>query len=107
MIFGNDYLKGEVRGRPDESTLEGFSSWLKVQVAERWWLGGRGEQAGGTSDPDHKLQDKYSGIIEFLPSEFSGIRLQYSRLYDNSPRPQENLALQTNIVIGVHPAHSF
>jgi hypothetical protein len=58
---------------------------------------------------------RFSGMIEFNPTEFSRIRLQYN--YDLSRYSETNqqlkrttvheLALQVNLAIGAHGAHSF
>jgi hypothetical protein len=55
---------------------------------------------------------KYSAMIDFLPSEFSRIRLQYN--YDRSlftedlkRKPNNEIILQFNLAIGAHGAHGF
>jgi hypothetical protein len=55
---------------------------------------------------------KYSAMIDFLPSEFSRIRLQYN--YDKSlfaenleRKPNHEVILQFNLAIGAHGAHGF
>jgi hypothetical protein len=55
---------------------------------------------------------KYSAMIDFLPSEFSRIRLQYN--YDRSlftenleRKPNHEIILQFNLAIGAHGAHGF
>jgi len=58
---------------------------------------------------------RYSAILEFNPTEFSRIRLQYN--YDLSRYNETNqqlrritvheLSLQINLAIGAHGAHSF
>jgi len=57
--------------------------------------------------------DRYTGMIEFNPSEFARIRLQYghdrsSYLYEGERRKINNeLVLQFNMAIGAHGAHAF
>lgn len=58
---------------------------------------------------------RFSGMIEFNPTEFSRVRLQYN--YDLSEYSESNLrlnrtaihevSLQVNLAIGAHGAHSF
>lgn len=55
---------------------------------------------------------RYSIMAEYLPSEFSRIRLQYNvnkALYDEAGKQQDiqSLILQVNLAIGAHAAHSF
>jgi len=55
--------------------------------------------------------DKYSAMIDFLPSEFSRIRLQYnydkSLFIGNDRKPNHEIILQFNLAIGAHGAHGF
>ena len=56
--------------------------------------------------------DRYSAMIEYHPSEFSRIRLQYNRnnaMYNEDGEQQniDTVMLQVNIAIGAHGAHSF
>ncbi|MGC8869230.1 MAG: hypothetical protein ACP5P7_06190, partial [Sulfurihydrogenibium sp.] len=54
---------------------------------------------------------RYSAMIDFLPSEFSRIRLQYN--YDKSlflgseRKTNHEIILQFNLAIGAHGAHGF
>jgi hypothetical protein len=58
---------------------------------------------------------RFSGMIEFNPTEFSRVRLQYN--YDLSRYTETNqqfnrtavheVSLQVNLAIGAHGAHSF
>jgi hypothetical protein len=58
---------------------------------------------------------RFSAMIEFNPTEFSRVRLQYN--YDRSRYSETNqqlnrmtvheLSLQVNLAIGAHGAHSF
>lgn len=54
---------------------------------------------------------RYSAMIDFLPSEFSRIRLQYnhdrSLFLDNIRKTNQEIILQFNLAIGAHGAHGF
>jgi hypothetical protein len=56
--------------------------------------------------------NRYTGMVEYKPSEYSYIRLQYEKnnaLYNEEGQPQDlhSLILQFDMMIGAHPAHNF
>jgi len=59
--------------------------------------------------PDHPL--KLSGMLEFNPSEFSRLRLQYnfnrSRTLENRAFDLHEFFIHVNLAIGAHGAHKF
>jgi hypothetical protein len=87
----------------------GFVSYLQYQFAQRWWIQGRGEylqlkdSAPGTFD----VRQKQSVLLGYMPSEFSGFRLQYDQLRDADEKLEHKVALQLNFSIGAHPAHIY
>jgi hypothetical protein len=125
LIWSTEYLLGERNGftadRGDpaspgstltESTKElgGLATWLQYQFAERWWAQARYEYVGlpKSTTPSLAKVDKQSALLAFLPSEFSGLRLQYDRIHDQSrPRIDHTIAFQYNVTIGAHPAHAY
>lgn len=56
-------------------------------------------------------QPKYTAMVDFNPTEFSRIRLQYnhdrSRYIDSTQQAVNEVFLQLNMAIGAHGAHSF
>jgi len=106
FAWSGEYLQGAVDRRPEDSSLVGFATWMQVQVGERWWLQGRGEAVGTVAGGSGR-QTKYSGLIGFTPTEFSGVRLQVDRWFDRQERAVNSLALQGVFTIGAHPAHSY
>jgi len=89
------------------------------KFAERWRAGLRYDLINKNdvfvNGRNRNLPDniyKYSAMIDFLPSEFSRIRLQYN--YDRSlftedlkRKPNNEIILQFNLAIGAHGAHGF
>ena len=106
VAFAAEYLQGNVRGRPLDSELSGYATWVQIQLSERWWVQARTEQ-DESQDAGSKKHKKVSGLIGFYPSEFSGLRLQYDQLHDDEDRPLNSFMVQGNITIGAHPAHSY
>ena len=89
----------------------GFVSFVQYQFAQRWWLQSRGEylklNSSDPADPTHEVKQKQSVLVAFLPSEFSGFRLQYDHLRDDQLKDEHKLSLQMSFSIGAHPAHLY
>ncbi len=96
----------------------GFYSELIIKPLQRWKIGLRGDllplNKVKIGEIEKNLPEnlyKLSGMVDFMPSEFSLFRLQYN--YDRSKYIEEKLKvnheiiLQANISIGAHGAHSF
>jgi hypothetical protein len=87
--------------------LGGLAAWLQYQFAQRWWAQARVEWLGIPRPEGADRVRRQSALLAFLPSEFSGFRLQYDHLADSGPTPEHKVALQWNISIGAHPAHAY
>lgn len=127
LIWSTEYLQGARLGKTADrdvadpsnpsttvtitepvDRLGGIASWLQFQFAERWWAQARYEYVGVPRSQPLNDVSKQSALIAFLPSEFSGLRLQYDWIEDSS-RPQRDhaIAFQYNVTIGAHPAHAY
>lgn len=105
--------------RPLSSNIgQGIASWIQWQMDERWWLQFRADylevndtdtaKSPAYNDQVAPFQRRYTALLAFNPSEFSGFRLQYSRNYDaGQPDPEQKIYLQFSYTIGFHPAHSY
>src|SRR5262249_40536311 len=109
LIWASEFMNGQKNLNPDGySKTRGGYSLLQGQAAERWWVQARTEyvetyaSAVATTD----IQRKHSALIAFVPTEFSGWRLQYDHLTDGRDTPEQKVSLQLNITIGAHPAHA-
>ncbi len=114
LIWSTEYLLGQRPGLADAVTLQsqqklgGVASWLQFQFAERWWVQGRYEYVGLPHSDSLNVATKESALLAFLPSEFSGLRLQYDWIQDKArPQTDHAIAFQYNISIGAHPAHAY
>ncbi len=124
LIWSTEYLQAKRTGLNQDRTvnvngsdvtvqdslerLGGVATWLQFQFARRWWIQGRYEYSGLVHSPAVSEATKESALLAFLPSEFSAIRLQYDWIQDKSrPRKDHAIALQYNVSIGAHPAHTY
>ena len=89
-----------------EEELAGISSWVQWQFGKRWWLQGRSEllDLSKSGEEDKEDEKKHSLLLGFIPSEYSGLRLQYDRI---DKTDENRISLQLNMTIGVHPAHNY
>jgi len=119
FVYDND---GNLKTQRLEKKQAGFYVEGIYKFAQRWRAGLRYDLINkndvfvngiNKNLPDNMY--KYSAMIDFLPSEFSRIRLQYN--YDRSlfirnagnweRKPNHEIILQFNLAIGAHGAHGF
>ncbi len=115
FIWSTEFLSGLQSGDPVSSTqvsdirTQGGSTFVQYQFAERWWIQGRTEyEDQKTAAIYNAVKKKNSALIGFLPTEFSGFRLQYDHLEDSTlDKPDNRVIFQVNLSIGAHPAHTY
>lgn len=135
ISFQSEYLWRHANGtlyfsdftqQVQQSVLENRQSGFYAQAVMKFDLRVRGGlrfellQANEILENGHRRDlpeslPRFSGMIEFNPTEFSRVRLQYN--YDRSRYSETNqqftrtnvheLSLQVNLAIGAHGAHSF
>ena len=94
------------QGSDAEHNEAGVSSWVQWQLLKRWWLQGRGELFMA-STYDNVETKKASGLIGFVPTEYSAVRAQYDASKNTGAEVEHRVSLQLNISIGAHPAHAY
>lgn len=90
---------------PDDR-LGGLYSMLQYQFMERWWVQGRYDYLGLHQASQLNDQQRWTGLLAYVPSEFTAIRLQYSYL-DEQISKEHQVLLQLNFSMGSHPAHMY
>jgi hypothetical protein len=98
----------------------GLYSQLVYRVSQCWRAGLRLDlmhknriKTGGSLANLPENRPRYTAMLEYNPTEFSRIRLQYSHDRSGyldegaSPKVNNELILQFNITIGAHGAHAF
>jgi hypothetical protein len=101
-----------------ELKQSGFYSQLVYRFAQRWRIGARYDWFNQNDVYINGLKqglpgnlDRISAMLEFKPSEFSTLRLQFNQ--DNSlfnginREPVNSVFLQFNMAIGAHGAHAY
>lgn len=106
FMWSTEYIQKERSGGTNEKN-GGISSFVRYQLDERWFAQGQYEYLGFGKSKNLKDLNAYTGLIAFVPTEFSSVRAQYDRIYDGGHKPEIRLSLQLNISIGAHPAHSY
>lgn len=111
-VWSTEYLNRQISRPLSKNEGRSVASWVQYQFAQRWWAQARTEYLEVKDDAATPLaidpfQRKHSALIGFLPSEFSGFRLQYSHMQDAKTNPEQMLMLQANFAIGAHPAHAY
>jgi hypothetical protein len=104
--WASEVLEKDRRGATD-GRLSGAVSHVKYQFAQRWYVQYRLDYLGLIKPDSMNLTQRHTALVAFLPSEFSGIRLQYENIDDGQPVKEERALLQFNISMGAHPAHTY
>jgi hypothetical protein len=104
-VFQGEVLHHSVKDSlgGDEESL-GFSFLTKFQFSRRWWIQGRFDTFNPNGDVDEPR--RVSGLLAFVPTEFSALRFQYN-LIDVGNETEHEGKVQLNFTIGSHPAHRY
>ena len=100
-----EYLYAAVDHGDESETEGGLYCTGQYQFARRWWVQGQYDLFGLPKEEEER-DHRISGLLAFVPSEFSSLRLQYSRNKVEGENFGE-LFLQFNFTIGSHPAHRY
>lgn len=108
---------GQVRNEQSFSEKQdGYYLQGLFGIAPRWNTGLRIDQVGLTNrsgrDGSERWDDsrRYSAVLNYMPTEFSRLRLQYSRgdiAVDGERETFNQVFLQFQMSLGVHGAHAF
>ena len=105
LVWQSEYLFARDRRLGGSSEEGGFYTSLQVQTGRRWWLQVRWDRLG-LPEGEEESQWRTSALVAFVPSEFSSLRLQYSRQHEDGGEVNAVIA-QLNFTIGSHPAHRY
>jgi hypothetical protein len=108
----------EVDGAPLEKNQAGLYTRLVYRFHKLWrlgahwdWLNKNNIRLDGNSLELPDTLNRYSFMIDFNPTEFSRIRLQYNlnrfAYHEGGRRNYHGFVVQFNLAIGAHGAHAF
>lgn len=106
FVWSTEFIHKDVQGE-NEVKNGGVSTFFRYQLAQRWFAQAQYEFLGLMKDESIADQNIYTGLVAFVPTEFSSVRLQYDDIHDGEDRPERRLSLQLSFSIGAHPAHVY
>ena len=120
-ILQGEYIqKGSTTGGSYHKEEHGGYASFQYRLSQVWWAGIRGEQArdsftdflvDGAGDPVRGKVTRGNANIEWMPSEFSFVRFEYSHAKaDNGAGinpTDDRFMVQMSYTIGYHPAHAY
>ncbi len=114
---GDEYLLSTGRSKPFDGSMSGLYSELIWRYGLRWRTGVRFDYIAKRPErifESHNLNQsgtRIAAMIEYNPSEFSRVRLQYA--YDRAhflfgeKKNYHELSVNINVAVGAHGAHKF
>ena len=117
ILMGEYLQKGSRVGGAYHQEQHGGYASFQYRLSQVWWMGIRGEQARDCTTDflfDSTVPGKVtrgSVNIAWMPSEFSFVRLEYSRANaddGHGAKPTDDrIMAQLSYTIGYHPAHAY
>lgn len=107
LIWQNEYIYSSV-DRDDSARREtgGLYTSLQYRLSRLWWLQGRYDLLGAPNSREG-MDHKWTLLAALVPSEFSALRLQYSRTQREFGDDIDQILFQLNYTLGSHPAHKY
>ncbi len=109
LVWQTEYLAGRQKHLdPTEEPrkFDGWYSFLNYRFNRNWRGGLRYDESDLPMHPGER-QRRASALLEYLNSEWSALRFQYSRYNPNFSRPFDEFQIQWNLTIGPHGAHKY
>lgn len=102
----HDHELLEVEMNPFDKKQSGLYAQLVFRFHKLWRMGARWDWLNGNDS-----LNRYSFMVDYNPTEFSRIRLQYNlnrfTFLEEERRNYSEFMVQFNLAIGAHGAHSF
>lgn len=92
-----------------DSTRRDFGGWytfVNYQWDRNWRAGARFDTVADPFDPEQRLK-RLSALLEYVPSEWQALRLQYDHNMPNWGPTWDAIMLQWNVAIGPHGVHKY
>ena len=107
LIWQNEYIYSSI-DQDDKARQEkgGLYTSLQYRLSRLWWLQGRYDLLGAPNSGGG-VDHKWTVLAALVPSEFSALRLQYSRTQQEFGEDIDQILFQLNYTLGSHPAHKY
>jgi len=109
LVWQTEFLAGRQKHLDPAEEARDFDGWysfLNYRFNRNWRAGVRYDETDLPMHPGER-QRRASALLEFLSSEWSALRFQYSRYNPNFSRPFDEFQIQWNLTIGPHGAHKY
>ncbi len=109
LVWQTEYLTGRQEPMDPTETCKDFDGWysfLNYRFNRNWRAGLRYDESDLPQRPGER-QRRSTALLEYLSSEWSALRLQYSRYNPNFDRSYDEFQLQWNVTVGPHGAHKY
>ncbi len=107
LIWQNEYIYSSIdQDNTARQENGGLYTSLQYRLSRLWWLQGRYDVLGIPNSREG-VDHKWTVLAALVPSEFSALRLQYSRTQQEQGEDIDQILLQLNYTIGSHPAHKY
>ena len=104
LVWQSEYIYARHNTGGARRKEGGLYTLAQFQFAPRWWIQGRYDLFGVPEEDER--ESRISGLLAFVASEFSAVRLQYA-LVDEEGESVHQVLAQLNFTIGAHPAHRY
>lgn len=106
LVWQSEFLRLRQNFSLGRRDFGGWSTFLNYQWSRNWAAGLRYDMSELPFDSSC-IQRRGTAMLEWIPSEFSRLRLQYNLNTFNYQPSFSEVLLQWNIVLGPHGAHKY
>ena len=110
LALQSEYIYRDKEQDINSLKQDGVYAQLVYKYNQNYATGIRYDVLMKTNNEEKNL-DMYTGMIEYKPSEFSRLRLEYSidksKYFDGEQKDVQQLMLEFNVAIGAHGAHNY
>ncbi len=109
LVWQTEYLTGRQKPMDPAEAVNDFDGWytfLNYRFNRNWRAGLRYDESDLPQHPQER-QRRATALLEHIFSEWSALRLQYSRYNPNFDRSYDEFQLQWNLTVGPHGAHKY
>jgi len=103
FMWSTEFIHKERKGSISQKD-QGLTSFIRYQLASKWYAQAQYEHL---DLEDSQNVNAYTGLLAFIPTEFSSVRVQFDSIHEKDAKAQKRISLQLNTSIGAHPAHVY